>query len=91
MFPSEDKYLVNLTIPEGYEVDYLPEPINLVMENNHSSFKYIVSASNNNIQLQVIFDINSFYISSMAYPALKGFFKLMVEKQTDRIILKKKL
>lgn len=90
-FPFRDSYNISIKIPEGYEVEYLPEVTNVAMENNYATFKYIVSATNNNIQLLVNFDINSFYISSTAYPALKGFFKLMIEKQTDRIILKKKI
>ncbi|NHN27663.1 DUF3857 and transglutaminase domain-containing protein [Flavobacterium jejuense] len=89
-FPFKDAYNISIKIPEGYEVEYLPEAINAAMENNHSAFKYLVSAANNNIQLIVNLDVNSFYIPSEAYPALKDFFKLIVEKQTDRIILKKK-
>lgn len=89
-FPFKDAYNISIKIPEGYEVEYLPEIANIAMENNYATFKYMVSAANNNIQLIVNFDINSFYISSEAYSALKGFFKLIVEKQTDRIILKKK-
>ncbi|VXC29516.1 Transglutaminase [Flavobacterium sp. 9AF] len=89
-FPFKDTYAISIKIPEGYEVEYLPEGTNVAMENNFATFKYIVSVTNNNIQLLVNLDINSIYIPSNAYSALKGFFKLIVEKENDKIILKKK-
>ncbi|WP_130736641.1 DUF3857 domain-containing protein [Flavobacterium sp. J27] len=89
-FPFKDTYNISIKIPEGYEVEYLPTGVNASMENNYATFKYLVSITNNNIQLAINMDINKFYISTESYAALKDFFKLIVEKQTDKIILKKK-
>ena len=72
-------------------MEYLPEGTSVAMENNYGAFKYLVSVSNNNIQLVVNLDINNFYIPAKDYPALKDFFKLIIEKETERIILKKKI
>lgn len=90
-FPYKDAYNISIKIPEGYEVEFLPEPINLLMENNEAAFKYNISSSNSNIQLMVSFDINTFFISADNYPTLKGFYKLIVEKQKEKVILKKKI
>lgn len=89
-FPFKDAYNITIKFPEGYEVDYLPEPLSIVMDDNSAAFKYVVSNVNNNIQLMVNFDINNFYVSSKSYAVLKKFFKQMVERQNDKIILKKK-
>lgn len=89
-FPIKDTYNISLKIPEGYEVEYMPTALNVSMENNYGAFKYIISHKGNSLQLVVNLDINAFYIPSDAYPALKNFFKMMVEKQAEKVILKKK-
>ncbi|NJM79975.1 MAG: hypothetical protein HC854_10760 [Flavobacterium sp.] len=89
-FPYKDTYSISIKIPDGYEVEFLPAPISLAMENNEAAFKYIISSANNNIQLSVSFDINTFYIPADGYQALKGFYKMLVEKEKEKVILKKK-
>lgn len=89
-FPYKDTYNITIKIPDGYEVEFLPTPISLAIENNEVTFKYNISSANNNIQLMVNFDINTFYIPAEGYLALKGFYKLLVEKQREKVILKKK-
>ncbi len=89
-FPYKDTYNITIKIPDGYEVEFLPTPISLAIENNEVTFKYNISSANNNIQLMVNFDINTFYIPAEGYLALKGFYKMLVEKQREKVILKKK-
>lgn len=89
-FPYKDTYNITIKIPDGYEVEFLPTPISLAIENNEATFKYNISSANNNIQLMVNFDINTFYIPAEGYLALKGFYKMLIEKQREKVILKKK-
>ncbi|UOX34584.1 DUF3857 and transglutaminase domain-containing protein [Flavobacterium sediminilitoris] len=90
LFPMKDTYKISLKVPEGYQVEYIPTASNLIMENEYGFFRYNISSVGANIQLVVSLDINAFYIPSNAYPALKNFFKMMVEKQAEKVILKKK-
>ncbi|MBF03300.1 MAG: transglutaminase [Flavobacterium sp.] len=89
-FPFKDSYNISIKIPEGYEVEYLPEGTSIAMENNYATFKYLVSVTNNNIQLVANLDVTTFYVPAEGYEALKDFFRLIVEKETDKIILKTK-
>jgi transglutaminase-like putative cysteine protease len=89
-FPFKDSYNVSLTIPDGYEVEFLPEASSLLMENGYGVFRYNVSSSEKSIQMLVNFDVNAFYVPSQNYATLKNFFKIMIEKQTEKIILIKK-
>ncbi|NNT70619.1 DUF3857 domain-containing protein [Flavobacterium sp. IMCC34852] len=89
VFPNQDKYLISLTMPEGYIVETLPQPKAIGLPDDLANFKYNIS--NNGTQLQLIYslDINSAIINPDYYDALKSFFKELVNKQTEKIVLKK--
>jgi len=89
IFPNQDKFNISLTIPEGYVVETLPKPKALAMPDNLGSFKYLISNNGNQIQIQFTQDMNQAIIGSEYYVALKNFFKEIVAKQTEKIVLKK--
>ncbi len=89
-FPYQDRYVFTLNIPEGYVVDFLPKPVAIGMEENIGSFKYNSSAKENTIQLGISLDINFANVSQNYYPTLRDFFAKVIEKQNERIVLKKK-
>jgi len=89
IFPKEDKFIVSITIPEGYAVEKLPEGKIIAMPDGLTSFTYTISAFENKIQMQCFLDINQAVIEPEYYEALKNFFKEIVNKQTEKIVLKK--
>ena len=91
IYPRQDKYMFTITIPEGYMVESAPQSIAIAMEGNTMSFKYNVVAQNNQLQLNVVMDINQPLISNEYYQGLKDFFQKMIEKQTEKVILTKKV
>ena len=88
-FPFVDKYNITIKIPEGYKVESLPTSILLNMEDNLGGFKFMVSATGNVIQLVMTHQINSPIIVADYYPMLKEFYQKMIEKQNEKIVLKK--
>ncbi len=88
-FPYNDRYNFTITIPDGYVVESLPKPISLSMENNIGNFTYNISQGKNTIQLSVSFDMNFYNIPSDYYPTLKDFYKAMIEKQNEKVVLKR--
>lgn len=88
-FPNQDKYLISLKIPEGYMIESAPKSIALAMEDNIGSFKYMIEAKNNQISLIVNHDINHADISAQYYQTLKDFYHKIVEKQNEKVVLKK--
>lgn len=88
-YPYQDKYVINITLPEGYEVESVPTPISLVMEENIGSFKYNIMVNKRQMQLSVLFDINYSNVSNAYYPTLKDFYRKMIEKQNEKIVLKR--
>lgn len=89
IFPRKDSYLITIKLPEGYVVETLPASLSLGMEQNIGSFKYNIANVAGQLQLNVSYDINHATISQDYYTTIKDFFKKMVEKQTEKIVLKK--
>lgn len=89
-FPIKDNTNINIKIPEGYEVEFLPEPISMTLIENFGTFKFNISNNGNQIQVVSSFDINTFMIPANHYGALREFYEMMVNKHLEKIILKKK-
>jgi hypothetical protein len=89
VFPTQDKLNISLTIPDGYAVETLPQSKAIAMPENLGNFKYNISNNGNQIQLLYTQDINQAVIEPEYYEALKNFFKEIVIKQTEKIVLKK--
>lgn len=89
IFPNQDNFKISLTIPEGYNIETLPESKVIAMPDNIAKFSYEISKNNNQIQLSYIFDINKVVIDNGYYETLKDFFKELVNKNNEHIVLKK--
>lgn len=89
VYPNQDKYNISLTIPEGYVIETLPTPKAVSMPDGLANFKYNISTTEKAVQISYSIDINSAVIGSEYYDALKSFFKEVVNKQTEKIVLKK--
>lgn len=89
IFPNQEKYYISITIPDGYTIETLPKSKALAMIDNLAIFKYNISNTDKQIQLLFTFDINQAIIPSNYYLALKDFYREMIEKEMDKIVLKK--
>jgi hypothetical protein len=89
VFPHQDKYAIGIILPEGYAVESMPEPVSLAMEDNMGTFKYNLIANGNQIQVAVTLDINFSSAGPDYYPTLKSFYQKMIEKQNEKIVLKR--
>lgn len=90
VYPHQDKYMINIMIPDGYVIESLPASMSLGMEENIGSFKYnIASGTANQIQVGVTVDINYATVPQDYYTTLKNFYQQVIEKQNEKIVLKK--
>ncbi|SHL75800.1 protein of unknown function [Flavobacterium flevense] len=88
-FPFQDKYAVNIQIPDGYQVENLPQPMTLTMNGNVGVFRYLTKLVGNIVQVSVSNQINSSTVLSEDYAALKSYYQKMIEKQNEKIIITK--
>ncbi|KOS06315.1 transglutaminase [Flavobacterium akiainvivens] len=87
IYPREDRYALSITIPDGYTVASLPKALNIGMQENLGSFKYILAQNGNVVQVSAVITINYASISADYYTVLKDFYSKMIEKQNEKIVL----
>jgi len=88
-YPSSSNYRLIINLPEGYKVESIPESSALALPDNLGSFKYILSHTESTIQLLIDTKINTSIISSLYYETLKEYFKQLIEKENEQIVLTK--
>ncbi|MEJ1222570.1 transglutaminase domain-containing protein [Sediminicola sp. 1XM1-17] len=88
-FASTTKFIVNVNLPEGYKIETAPEPISVMLPEGLGAFRYNVSVNANGLQLLVSTDINKSIISAANYDFLKNYYKQMIEKMNERVVLSK--
>jgi hypothetical protein len=88
-YPIENKYNIMIEIPEGYAVESLPVSMNIATPDNIGTYKYIIGATGNKIQISITSDINTAIVPADYYTALKEFFQKMIDKQNEKIVIKK--
>ncbi|MBN2175922.1 MAG: DUF3857 domain-containing protein [Bacteroidales bacterium] len=82
-------YIVNLTIPEGYEVSLLPESISMKLPDNSAYFYYQISNFGNAIQFSFKYGTNKTVFVETEYHDIKEFFNQIIAKHAEPIVLKK--
>ena len=87
--PWQEKIVVSIQIPEGYKVETVPEDVAIGLRDDLGKFIYSVKTSGNKIQVTSLFEINSGVVSATYYDELKGLFKELVAKQSEKIVLVK--
>jgi len=88
-FPFVDRYNITIQIPEGFSVESLPAPSVLAMEDNLGTFKYNIAVNGNVLQLVVAHQINEAIVTTEKYEMLKEYYKTMIAKETEKIVLKR--
>ena len=88
-YPTQNKYNINIEIPEGYVVESMPAPLNITTGDNIGSFKYVIGNTDNKIQVAITSTINTAIVSSDFYPVLKGYYQQLIDKQNEKIVLKR--
>lgn len=88
--PWLDNFTTSITIPEGYIVESFPKETAIGLPENLGVFKYKVVVLGNKIKLSSLLQINTNIIAPQHYSALRSFYKQLIEKQTEKIVLVKK-
>jgi Domain of Unknown Function with PDB structure (DUF3857)/Transglutaminase-like superfamily len=88
-YPSQGKYNILIDLPEGYVVESMPAPINIATGEDIGGFKFMISNTDTKIQLAITSTINSAIVPADFYPVLKAYFQQMIDKENEKIVLKK--
>jgi hypothetical protein len=88
-YPILNKYNISIEIPEGYQVESLPKGINLSTGDGSFAFKYFLEKYENRIQIVVQSETKNAVVSAEDYLMLKDFYQQIMNKQKEKIVLKK--
>jgi len=89
VIPYKDKYTVNIMLPEGYVVEFLPKSEALVFENSNIKFTYVIRQSGKYLMIKAELDINNPLVQAKDYKYFKAFFSKIIEKQAEQVVLTK--
>ena len=89
-YKISERIIMQYTVPEGYEIAEIPEAVNMSLPSKAANFQFQVSSAGNMIQVISNFKINQPVIHFDLYPALKNFYNIIIEKQNQKIVFKKK-
>lgn len=86
---KEQVQIVNIEIPEGYEIDQMPNANKFSMPNSLGSCQMQSSFENGIFQLVYKLNINKPVFYQQDYSTLKSFFDQLVKMQNEMLVLKK--
>lgn len=86
-FPKKRSYYSSITIPDGYEVDFLPKAQNIIEKD--FSLNYSASVNNNTIVVSAEYEFKKAVFEPEEYNLLKYYFNQIIKKFNEKVVLKK--
>jgi len=88
-YPWKRKVMMNIKLPAGYEVESLPEAAAIRLPDNLGLYSFNISKTPTGISVVMSKEINTSVITPDKYSALREFYKMLVEKEKEKVVLKK--
>jgi len=90
-YTMDETYILSLDVPSGYVIDEMPKPMVLKLnDEGEGLFEYRISESNGTSSLRCRLQIKRTVFAPDEYDLLREFFNMVVAKQTEQIVFKKK-
>jgi hypothetical protein len=85
----EETYLLNMDIPNGYQVDEMPKSVRVNYNETEGQFEYLIQKGETNIQMRVHLKLKKAFFPVDEYSTLRDFFTFVVKKEGEQIVFKK--
>jgi len=89
-YPLKESYRITVNFPEDYEIDKLPKGGSFKIPDNLGSFTISFLTEAKTLLVQSKIEINKSIYTPEEYFHLKELFKMIVQKQAEQIVFKKK-
>jgi hypothetical protein len=90
-YTMDETYILTMDVPEGYTVDEIPKQMVVKLDEKESAlFEYRISQSGTTISLRSRLKVSRTLYANEEYENLREFFNLIVKKQNEQIVFKKK-
>ncbi len=87
---QEDLVLLTLTLPEGYELAETPKTAIIDLPDGGGRYLYNVATTGPTVQLTSRLTMRKSAYGAEEYVHLREFYRLMLEKQAEKLVIKKK-
>lgn len=88
-YPIKEQIVLNLSLPNGYVVEDLPDPVTLALPDEAGRFQYRVSQKGSSIQVSSTIQVNRLYFEVPDYENLYDFFSRIEAKLGEQVVLKR--
>src|SRR5690606_24565810 len=89
VYPFQQRFNLSYTIPDNFEVESIPEALAMNLPDGLGLFRYTVENNGKKIQVAVDLTLNQAVIPEAYYQHIKDFYKQVVDKQSEKIVLKR--
>jgi hypothetical protein len=88
-YPVFDKWIIDIVIPDGYEVDSLPVSQKVGTENDRIVYTYRAGVSQGKVQLVLDIGVQHLQYDPHEYEVLKTLYDRLATATRERVVLKK--
>ncbi len=88
-YQQDIQYANRITIPEGYQVEEIPENLSIALPQGDCRFLFSASLMNEEVVINARLMLNRTIFPPEEYHDLKSFFDAIIKKQEQKLILKK--
>lgn len=88
-YPLRESYLIGIRLPNGYTIEQVPEPVRVVLPNGGGTFVYNVTSLGNILHISSTIYLDQTLFMPEEYPAIQDFFRYVVQKHQESVVLKK--
>jgi hypothetical protein len=85
----DETYILNMEIPNGYQVDEIPKSTRVAYNENEGMFEYLIQKGESSIQMRVSLKLKKTLFPNDEYGTLRDFFAFIVQKENEQIVFKK--
>lgn len=83
-------YTLSLQLPEGYTVEDMPKSTIVKYNDGEGIFQYIIGKQDNMVQLRCRVKLGRAQYLPEEYESLRDFYDMIVKKQAEQVVIKKK-
>jgi hypothetical protein len=85
----DESFILNMEIPDGYEVEELPRSVRVKLNEKDGIFEYLIQKNENSIQFKNVLNIKKATFDPADYNDLRDFYAYILKKQAELIVFKK--
>lgn len=84
----DQTFMIDIKIPKDYQVENVPEPLNLVVPGNGAHYASIAQVNDNTLKISYLLSIAKPVFLPNEYDNLKDFYSRIVQSQNTDVVLK---